>query len=332
MEVGDAVQVAQLAASVPAQVQPHQRHGLGAGQLERAFGPIERFLRTPGEHLGFRPARVQLGQREAGFVRGLQELDRLVEGGARRRGLALQAQLVVQASHGARGGLAIARGERDRDGLSVGGHRLVRRESPGAPRGAGGLPDQLGPLGAMGRRELGRPGEIVGRPGGVQGLLATARHDEEPQGGVLEGGQLLGEARGSSQVEGPRGVGGEQVGALAEAFTGRFLQPDGDGQVHPGPGGPREPAIGDIADQPVGERELGLLRDRAERGAPDHASSLQLAQGTVEVVGVIECGEHPGPESVADHRGGLQERALGRFQRVQAGRDQRLHRVGHPHP
>ena len=278
VEVRDAVQVTQLAAGVAAQVQPHERHGLGAGQLERSFGPIERFLRTPGEHLGFRSARVQLGQREARFVRGLQELDRLVERGARRRGLALQAQLVVQAPHGARGGLAIARGERDRDGLAVGGHRLIRREPPGAPRRAGGLPDQLGPLGAMGRRELGRPGEVVGRPGGVQGLLATAGHDEEPQGGVLEGGQLLREARGPSQVEGPGGVGGEQVGALADAVTGRFLQPHGHRQVHPGAGGPREPAVGDIADQSMGERELGLLRDRAEGGAPDHASSLQLAE------------------------------------------------------
>ena len=45
--------------------------------------------------------------------------------------------------------------------------------------------------------------------------------------------------------------------------------------------------------------------------------------------GVVEGGEHPGPEPVADHRGRLQERTLGWFQRVEAGRDQRLHRVGH---
>ena len=101
--------------------------------------------------------------------------------------------------------------------------------------------------------------------------------------------------------------------------------------MHACAGDPGESSVRDIADEPVGERELALVADRAQRRSADQASALELVERIVRIDRGFERPERPRPEPVTDHRCRLQQGSIRRCERVEAGGDQGLHRVGDVH-
>ena len=285
--------------------------------------------RTAGEHLGLGAAGVQLGQHLLRSVVVLDEPDRLLERIVGAGGVASQSELVVDATQHPRGQPGVAGFHRLALGRAVLLEGFVARHASRAPSEARGVAPDLGALGPRGS-EGERLAVVRRRSRGIEGLLAVAGRHEVSHRRGFQRGDVVVESRRAREVERPHGMRCEEIGLRRQARVGDRLEPGGHRSVQTRPGSSRQPSVRDVADEGVRERELGLAVDRAGRRPADQPAALQRMQRDVEVGrGGLERREGSQPESIADHRGGLQGRTIGGLERIEPGGDQGLHGIGH---
>ena len=94
---------------------------------------------------------------------------------------------------------------------------------------------------------------------------------------------------------------------------------------------PRERGVGDFANERLDERELAALHGSRVQVAGNELPANQRQQAALHVAGVErrDGGQAVHREGMAQHRGCLQERPVGRFQAIEACRDQRVQRLRH---
>jgi hypothetical protein len=119
---------------------------------------------------------------------------------------------------------------------------------------------------------------------------------------------------------------GQQSSILVSALSGS-LEPAREAGMEPRPLGGRQALVGDVAGQRVLDRELALADDGRPRSVTDEVALLEQAKVRLEALEELVDGA--GPERASDHGGRLQRRLLGRLQEIDAGRQNRTHRVRH---
>ena len=122
------------------------------------------------------------------------------------------------------------------------------------------------------------------------------------------------------------------IGAdLEQLFARPLAQPVSEARMQIGSGGLRKTRVRHLADQNVLEAVRGLARDRRSQLGDEEFPQQQRLEHGLELF-ELRCQllDRPAPERTADHRGVLEHRLLFRRQPVDAGRDQRLERVGDP--
>ena len=193
--------------------------------------------------------------------------------------------------------------------------------------------ERRGPFGVPGWGERERPLEAREGGGGVEAEGAFPGEAEEAQRGCLQLGCLLGLPGGVGEVEGGRVVVGEHVGQVFDPLGRLRLDPGGGSDVPGGAGGPGELVVGDVAGEDVPEGVLGLALHRRLPRRTDELLARQLAQraGHGLRVALAHRRHGTGPEHLADHRRVRQQRLRVRLEGVQAGGDQRLHRLRERH-
>ena len=94
---------------------------------------------------------------------------------------------------------------------------------------------------------------------------------------------------------------------------------------------PRDLLVADVSHEDVPEAVLGVALHRAAATGTDEllASELMERMLHLALVAVTHLGERAGPEHLADHSGVLEQALPVRGERVEAGGDQRLERLGH---
>jgi hypothetical protein len=97
--------------------------------------------------------------------------------------------------------------------------------------------------------------------------------------------------------------------------------------------GARDLRVGDVADETVAERELGLPFDRGLPRRPHEISAHELVQPVAHraLVRVADCRKRSRPEDLADDGRVLEQALTLGAQRVEPSRDQRLQRLRYGH-
>ena len=119
---------------------------------------------------------------------------------------------------------------------------------------------------------------------------------------------------------------GQQSRVLVSAFSGP-LEPAREARMEPRPLLRRQALVGDFAGERVLDRELALADDRRARSMTNEIPFLEHTQIRLEALEQLVDGA--GPERAPDDGGRLQRRLLGRLQEVDAGCQNRPHRVGY---
>ena len=124
---------------------------------------------------------------------------------------------------------------------------------------------------------------------------------------------------------------GEQRDHLVDALAGAILDEAADLEVLLRPDGLRQHLVGDVADQHVLERHLGLARQRTALAGDDDVLFSQRAQRVLQIatLGAGNRRERALPEGAPDDRRVCEQTPLERLERVQPRGQQRLHGVGH---
>jgi hypothetical protein len=163
---------------------------------------------------------------------------------------------------------------------------------------------------------------------GVQARGLLGCRDEGGAGRPDERGQVEVELAG--QLQRRDTVVRERLDGIAGAAGGVALEPAGGVLVPHEAGRAGLAAVGQVADQRMGERERGLVGEGGLDLRADELAARQLGEDPVHLgAGQVGDGGHgAGPERRTDHRGGL-ERAPGpHVEQVDPARDDRVNRVG----
>ena len=190
--------------------------------------------------------------------------------------------------------------------------------------------EQGGALAVAGGGERERFGQVLLRAFDVECERALAGEGEVADRAFLELLRLSFLAGGAGELERLQVVVGEHVGQVFCPLARLALDPGGGGAVAGGAGGAGDLRVADVSDQQVPEAVLGLPLHRAGARGADELLAGELVQGELDLARLARAhlGERAGPEDLA-HHGGVLEQALALGgERVQAGGDQRLHRVG----
>ena len=118
----------------------------------------------------------------------------------------------------------------------------------------------------------------------------------------------------------------EERGVLVLAQVTGF-QPVGEHRVEPAAPGLRNAGVGDLTRERVLDRVLAVARDHRPSVAPDEIALLEEVE--VRLLTGQEVNDGRRPEHPPDDGSGLQRRLLGGRQPVDAGREHRVHGVGH---
>ena len=182
----------------------------------------------------------------------------------------------------------------------------------------------------FGRHQREGPFEVVARPRGGEVPRTFARQHEGRRGLGPGLGRQLG-AGGRRELERLLVVVGDLLGEVGRALAHRVPDPASRLDVLAPAGRPRDLPVGDVADQRVPEEMLGLPGDaRGRRTAYQLAPRREVQERAHLVLGhPRDSGHRARPEDPPDHRGVVQQRLQGRWERVHACADQRLQGVGH---
>ena len=122
---------------------------------------------------------------------------------------------------------------------------------------------------------------------------------------------------------------GQHLGAVLGALRRQRLDPAGRPPVLARAPRARDLLVGDVPHQRVGEGVLRLAQHDRVALPPQQLLSLQLVQHVLRrpALPLPDLGQRAEPERAADHRRVLQQQLLIRGQRVEAGGDDRLHRL-----
>ncbi len=204
--------------------------------------------------------------------------------------------------------------------------RLVEADQPDVARHLRPPDQDLRVLGVSFRDELQGAAVVAGRPPLVEVPHPVAGQDEHAPGLLPELLDLRLEPRRDRQVERAAEVVREQLRHVRDAVPGQPLDPGGGRPVLPDPRGPRDLAVGDVADQRVPERVLRLPLDRGAPRLPDELLPGELVHGLADdrLVHAGHRGEGARPEHLPHDRRVLEEGLAVRGQRVQAGGDDGL--------
>jgi hypothetical protein len=123
---------------------------------------------------------------------------------------------------------------------------------------------------------------------------------------------------------------GKQLGPALGPVRGQTLDPLGGPPVLVGPRRPQDLAVGDVADQGVPERVLGLAGHPRARSPRQELARLQPVKAGLQAgpVPAGDRGQRPQPADLAEHGRVVEDRLVGGGQGVQAGGDDRVHPGG----
>ena len=122
---------------------------------------------------------------------------------------------------------------------------------------------------------------------------------------------------------------GEHIGQVFDPLARLPLDPGGGRAVAGGAGGARDLRVADVPHEHVPEAVLVLALHRARAGGADELLAGELVQRMLDLarLAAAHLGQRPRPENLAQHGGVLEQALPVRRQGVEAGGDQRLHRV-----
>ena len=124
---------------------------------------------------------------------------------------------------------------------------------------------------------------------------------------------------------------GEHVREVLDALARLPLDPRRGCTVALGAGGARDLGVADVPHEDVPEAVLGLALHRGGAGWADELLARELVQGELDLARVppAHLGDGAGPEDLAQNGGVLEQALPLRRKRVEAGCDERMHRVRH---
>ena len=122
---------------------------------------------------------------------------------------------------------------------------------------------------------------------------------------------------------------GDELGAVV-AVAREPLDPGGGALVPFGSLRPCQLGVGDLLDQAVREAQLDLARDARTARAAEELLALEPEHDLVGLgpLALAKRAERAEPDRAADHRRVLEQALLLRRERVEAGGDDPLHRLG----
>ena len=124
---------------------------------------------------------------------------------------------------------------------------------------------------------------------------------------------------------------GEDVSQILRALARLLLDPGSGCPMAAGSSGARDLPVADVPHQHVPEGELVLALHRARASRANELLARELVQRLLDLVGLAPSHLHEGagPEDLAQHGRVLEQALAVQAQGVEAGGDQRLHRVRH---
>ena len=209
--------------------------------------------------------------------------------------------------------------------------RLPRLPQPASLLGRQGPAlEQRGTVGMACGSELERASEVVLGAVDVEPERALAGQPEVADGALFElcGVSVSGGAR---EVERLQVVVGEHVRQVLDAFACFALDPGGRSTVTGGTRGARDLRVADVSHEDVPEAVLGLAFHRGDAGGANELLAGELVQSELDFarLALSHLGDSACPEDLAKDCGVLEQALPLRRHGVEAGRDERVHRVGY---
>jgi hypothetical protein len=198
----------------------------------------------------------------------------------------------------------------------------------GSPHGSAVAKEKLRPSCLLGRPQFQRRAvEPRRRSKRVHGGRSVSRLTERGAGSADE--FVRRPTRSARVLEGAEVVVRQHLGLVFRTIGGERLDPRSREAMLLGTIGPRDLAVGDVADEDVPERELGLADNRRTAGAADEVFRLEGMKKLCRRLPLPRShgGHGAEPEDLANHGRGLKQRLLAVREEIEPRRDQTLDRL-----